>query len=256
MKDVEIVEISTRVLERLSIMGDELGNDFSCEKMIFPKKENEDKDTHAKKKERRISEQELRFIFVDEFKKVHPDLYYSVETPTKSKYRFGVLFKDIKIDNTGKSGSIDMTIFDRADGEYKRDLNVEFKHTNVPTAHIAKDILKLVNEPPDGAFIHLLDNTFNDTLCNKVFNKFTEKEGTGVLNKLNESFKSYDEKWKGENDKQITIIIMSLKQKALIYRTIYIKKKGKEDYDKIFLKGICGNIKEIVDKGGWTTIFI
>ena len=238
MKATEIVEISTRVLERLSSMGDELNSKLSCEKMIFPIKENKDEKTHVTKKKRRISEQELRFMFVDEFlKRCKEGYYYSVETPTVEKYSFGETFTDIKVSKTGKSGSIDMTVFDIVSGIYNRNLNIEFKYANVTTSHIAKDILKLVNEKPNGAFIHLLDNTDVDSLCNSTFNTFTKKNGTGVLNKLNESFKFYS-KWNGGDEKQITIVIMSLKQKALIYQTI---KKGSTIVDK----GGCDNILKI-----------
>ena len=230
MKVTEIVEISTRVLERLSNMGDELNSKLSCEKMIFPKKEN-------KEKEIRISEQELRFMFIDEFlKRCKEGYYYSVETPTVEKYSFGTCFNDIKF-GEGQSALSDMMIYKREEGEYKRNLNIEFKYANVTTSHIAKDILKLVNEKPNGAFIHLLDNTDVDSLCNSTFNTFTKKNGTGVLNKLNESLKFYS-KWNGGDEKQITIVIMSLKQKALIYQTI---KKGNTIADKCS----CDNILKI-----------
>ena len=39
---------------------------------------------------RRVSEQELRFVFVEQLQQILQDydLYYSVETPTKSRYLF------------------------------------------------------------------------------------------------------------------------------------------------------------------------
>ena len=249
MNKTEIVEISTRVLERLSGMGDELSNNLSCEKMIFPQKENEDKNTHVKKKERRISEQELRFVFVDEFlKRCKEAYYYSVETPTVDKYSFGNQFCDIRVDKLeGQSALSDMMIYKREDGEYKRNLNIEFKYANVELSHIAKDILKLIHEPQNGAFIHLLKNTNSGTLCNSG--------ETGVLDKIRKSFercnkivspkcKPTDPKintqWECKKEKQITIVIMSLEQKALIYQTI---NKG----DTISCKGDYENILEIND---------
>jgi len=246
MNETEIVEISTRVLERLSIMGDELINNLSCEKMIFPQKKNEEK-------ERRISEQELRFVFVDEFlKRCKEGYYYSVETPTEKKYSFGKCFCDIRVDKyDGQSALSDMMIYKREKEKYTRNLNIEFKYANVELSHIAKDILKLLHENQNGAFIHLLKNTDSGTLCNNTDpNANKEKKckddidkGTGVLNKLRHSFNKF-KNWNSGENKQITIVIMSLDQKALIYRII---KKGDLDknIDTIFFNGGCDDILKI-----------
>ena len=252
MKEKEIVEISTRVLERLCVMGNEVDGSLSCEKMIFPQKENNGE------KEIRISEQELRFQFVEEFvKRSKAGYFYSVETPTESKYSFGKKFCDIRVDEIdGQSALSDMMIYKREDGKYQRNLNIEFKHANVELAHIAKDILKLVNESQNGAFIHLLDNTDSGTLCNDTPRKDCEDNditGTGVLNKLEQSFGKFVSNWKGEKNKQITIVIMSLKQRVLIYRTI-----PKPDLSKsvaIFCKkGICTDIMKTCTD--WETVYI
>ena len=66
--------------------------------------------------ETRISEQELRFIFVEQFNayiKDHKDLnnlYYSVETPTEKKYIFSKDKGGPKVDNKGVSARTDLTI--------------------------------------------------------------------------------------------------------------------------------------------------
>ena len=79
METKEIVDLSVNTLKRLLVLGNEEDGVYSCEQMIYP---------NLSTGEMRISEQELRFVFVEEFKKEHPNLFYSVETPTENKYKF------------------------------------------------------------------------------------------------------------------------------------------------------------------------
>ncbi len=75
---VDIIKISKKVLARLSDMDYEKDGGSSKEQLIFPQK------VQAKgtKLKNRISEQELRILFIEEFKKANKDLFYSIETPT------------------------------------------------------------------------------------------------------------------------------------------------------------------------------
>ena len=79
-------------------------------RIIFPLKR-ESKDN---KEEFRISEQELRFVFVEEFNKYcseNWDAYYSVETPTSKRYDFSNKENPCKVDYPkGQSAMVDFSI--------------------------------------------------------------------------------------------------------------------------------------------------
>ena len=112
-------------------------------KLIFPK---------IRKEEKRISEQEMRFTFLNLHEKdTSSNLTYSVETPTDKLYSF-----------TGKGkrrASTDVTFYQN-NGKV---LNMEFKAHNAKQDSISKDIEKLVRENCDGAWIQILKNENNDT---------------------------------------------------------------------------------------------
>jgi hypothetical protein len=116
-----------------------------------------------------------------------------------------------------------MCVFNRDEDKekYKRILNIEFKHGNAPIKDIAKDVLKLMREKQNGAFIFLLDNTNSGSL-----NNIGEKR-KGVLDKLSQSFEDFqknENNWNG--NKSIQLIIFSLEHKTnttsptLIYKTL------------------------------------
>lgn len=234
---IDIVEICTKVLERLSKMDYEKSGGNSPEQLIFPLKR-QAKGTDIKD---RISEQELRLLFIEEFKGTYYKLYYSIETPTEKKYILGKSYKTFISQKDGQSALIDMCILERNSNKYNRILNIEFKHKNSPIESIGKDILKLINDEPNAAFIQLLYNTNSGTLCNK-------KE-TGVFNKLFKSFNDFQKYW-SNNEKSIQLIIISLKEKTLIHRKIQ-----KTDLnclkDIFFIEMDCVNISEI-EANGWT----
>jgi hypothetical protein len=209
------VDISRKILERLCKMDYERKGGSSDERLIFPniipsKKEGKTFTEEKLQKYTRISEQELRFLFVEEFlKEPNNGYYYSVETPTEKKYRFGKNNEDIKIDITGRSVSIDMCVFTRdSDNKYNLFFNIEFKNENASKKSVSKDILKLMHEKENGAFILLLKNT--GTLNNLAETRF------GVIDKLVESFEDHKSKqvqWNGGNKKFIELIILSLEEK-------------------------------------------
>lgn len=117
----------------------------------------------------RISEQELRFIFVEQLSKVIAEerLYYSVETPTKNRYRFsptknkienvecdplnfGVsqyVATGIQLNKNDKklfvSANIDLVLHDQNGG---RIALIEFKGNESTIANYTKDFLKLAYE--------------------------------------------------------------------------------------------------------------
>jgi hypothetical protein len=233
---VDAVEICKKVLARLSAMDFEKAGGSSSEQLIFPQKV-QAKGTKLKD---RISEQELRLLFIEEFKEVNKNLFYSIETPTEEKYKFGDSYNEIvkNVDVHKTSASIDMCVFESVSDKYERILNIEFKHKNTKDKNIAKDILKLLREKQDGSFIHLLNNTDSGTLRNA-------KE-TGVFDKLHKSFTDFKGNWNNEN-KSIQLIILSLKQEILIHREIC-----KTDLDNLkeifFIDTICGNMTEIKGK--------
>lgn len=130
-------------------------------RIIFPRYSNDDCDS-------RISEQELRFAFVEAFnasKAVKDNnLFYSVETPTRLKYKD--FSSNPKQDESGRSGEFDMVIFNE---DQERVCLIEFKANNADETDHEKDFLKL------------------------------EKEGEGILTYFIEVLKSYttgDEKTK------------------------------------------------------------
>ena len=95
--------------------------------------------------ELRLSEQELRQMFVEEFNRYCDEkklgLRYSVETPTKDKYRNNKPSED-----GGRSGRFDLTIFD----DERMVAIIEFKSFNVD---YERDLGKLTNEKEGGTEI-------------------------------------------------------------------------------------------------------
>lgn len=234
---IYVEDICKKVLSRLHVMDYEINCGNSCERLIFPNK------IQAKGNKKRISEQELRILFIEEFKGFNSDLFYSIETPTEKKYKFGLSLKNMVCDENGQSALIDMCVFKREVKNYQRLLNIEFKHKNTATKNIIKDILKLICEEQNGAFIHLLDNTNRGTLCNN--------NNTGVFDKLYKSFNCYKGNWINKN-KCIRILILSLKDQVLIYRDIC--NSDLCNLESIFFRtNGCGNIQEINEKNDWKT---
>lgn len=236
-----IVTICEQVLERLSKMDYERKGGSSKERLIFPVKIQ----ANGTKKKDRISEQELRQLFVEVFKEKHKDLYYSIETPTKNKYSFSNEQNEKKVADTidtGQSALVDLCIFDRANKDYKRILNIEFKHKNATEANISKDILKLMHEEENGAFVLLLKNTDDGTL-KSVFKKF--------LNSFESHLKN---NWWSKNESFIEIIILSLEKKQKSNGIPFlIHKKIKKDTNlkSVFsFDGSLGTIEQI-KKNGW-----
>lgn len=224
MKSIDVVNICEKVLERLSKMGYEKNSANSNGQLIFPTKSDLE----------RISEQELRQIFIEIFNGNNQGLYYSIETPTINKYSFGKNDDSIKTNVEGRSALIDMCVFEKENdnSHYKRILNIEFKHDNVAYKNFSKDILKLIHEKENGAFIILLNNTNSGTLIN------SGKKRKGVIDKLIKSFDDHklnETHWNGSTDKFIELVILSLEDKDNINKNPFIRYRTvfKKDLDTI-----------------------
>lgn len=186
---IDVVEICREVLVRLSKMDYETACYNSEDRLIFPFK------NQAKGIIDRISEQELRQLFIEDFKKNYDYLYYSIETPTVQKYNFKEIDKENK-DVIKQSALHDMCVFEKSETRFKRILNIEFKHKTAEKS-IEKDIFKLIHEEQNGAFIFLLKNTNNGTL-------------TSLCNKLSVSLDTHKNYWNGQENKFLHIVILSL----------------------------------------------
>lgn len=134
-----IKAIIEKTLSKLNSLYHRDGGGLENTRLIFPRywvtKEGE-----RVEGELRVSEQELRFMFVEELNKycdAHREweVYYSVETPTSNSYQL-----------TGEgqqSGCIDLCIHGN---DFKRIALIEFKALN-PSEHAhAKDAFKLKHE--------------------------------------------------------------------------------------------------------------
>ncbi len=116
-------------------------------RLVFPSYYKEGKAT-----ETRISEQELRFAFVEAFNKYcdaanGPNLFYSIETPTKRKYTNFSNDKKPHEDENGRSAEFDLVIFNE-NGERK--CLIEFKANNADEHDHWKDFVKLNNSNEGG----------------------------------------------------------------------------------------------------------
>lgn len=120
----------------------------------------------------RISEQELRFIFVEQLNKycdntVDFEAFYSVETPTEEKYDFSDKSNPHKVtpdgDKKGQSAMVDLTIHS-ASGE--RLCLMEFKSQNPLPFAYKKDIAKLNAETSSGILVQILKSADDRTIKN------------------------------------------------------------------------------------------
>lgn len=104
-------------------------------------------DDNRQIKDTRISEQELRFAFVEAFNEVcngkdGKNWFYSVETPTKDKYS-GFSETPQRGGDKPRSAEFDMVIFDE---KMNRICMIEFKANNADDLDHKKDQLKLNNK--------------------------------------------------------------------------------------------------------------
>lgn len=132
--------------------------------------------------EYRISEQELKYIFIELFCKDDDfdDYTYSIETPTKLRYKFTQNGKlTYPKSREGRKANIDIVIFRKQE----RVCILEFKANNADAHSHAKDFMKLRDEPGKDLiriFVELYTET-DDTTLNNVANKlFQNKYGVNL----------------------------------------------------------------------------
>lgn len=117
----------------------------------------------------RISEQELRFIFVEQLNKYadekNIDLYYSVETPTEDSYDFS---NTPEPSEGGVSARTDLSIYDN---QFKRICLIEFKALNPVDKSYEKDILKLKRESAGLKYFIQIIKNYNDRTKENLNNK-------------------------------------------------------------------------------------
>lgn len=104
-------------------------------------------DDNRQIKDTRISEQELRFAFVEAFNeycncKDGKNWFYSVETPTKDKYSGFSSKTPKRLGSNPRSAEFDMVIYD---DNLNRICLIEFKANNADEPEHKKDQLKLNN---------------------------------------------------------------------------------------------------------------
>ena len=149
---------------------------FSAQKsrILFPMKRD---------KQTRISEQELRFVFIEQFNQYvhnHPEwnVYYSVETPTENGYSgFDTINPKCEGRNGGRSGCVDMCIHNSV-GE--RICMIEFKANNQGEPTYTKDFCKLTNEKVELAyFLQIIENDNSGTVPN-IIEKTKASKGDSI----------------------------------------------------------------------------
>lgn len=156
-------------------------------RLIFPRKGwgiykgEEHKENENEEVEIRVSEQELRFVFVEKFIKRCGDdfpYYFAVETPTDKRYVFSTGdetprlavrgIPNSKGQQEGTSGNFDITIHDNTG---KRVCWIEFKAGMPDQEEFSKDFLKLKEEAGGmGYFVHLLKAADRGTLKSLLIN--------------------------------------------------------------------------------------
>jgi hypothetical protein len=136
-----------------------IGKSKKSSRILFPKKRNG---------ETRISEQELRFVFVEQLnKEIANDwnVFYSVETPTNDTYLFSKT-DEPRADPNGQSGNFDLVIHDN---NFNRIALIEFKANNPIPKEYDKDFCKLNNCKENVKFkyfIQIVKNTDSGTFSN------------------------------------------------------------------------------------------
>lgn len=153
--------------------------------------------------QRRVSEQELRFVFVEQVQNLlkEYDYYYSVETPTNSKYVFSENKKYAipyvaTTPGYGRSASFDLSIEDRNGNTIAI---IEFKAKSADAHEYAKDLCKLWNPYERSHY--------------KYFLNLFEKIGSDTKNRFMEKLDPKTNPWlnKKESNENVILIAQSLR---------------------------------------------
>lgn len=224
----KIINETFDIIDKLYEKNQENGNgkfDSGSSRLVFPKYRNKDKI--------RVSEQELRFLFVELFNKYCTDnklnLFYSIETPSEESYKFGDTPKKHCIASEGESAQFDMIIYNESK---ERVCLIEFKNNSNDAGEHEKDFLKLSVEGKGKLcyFISLAESSDNGTLGE------SQDAKQGIIPK----FKRF-----ADNDEicydNITYICHCINNRGTGFNTIYAGKGvkgnfGWEKKSKIFKK--------------------
>ena len=178
-------------------------------RIIFPLK----RESKDKKEEFRISEQELRFVFVEEFNKYcskNWDAYYSVETPTSKRYDFSNKEKPCKVDYPkGQSAMVDFSIFLKEQDKLTRVALIEFKALNPDKQSYMKDYVKLLNEDQKFVYFIMIVKSANNRTIKSIAEKIKASyDNAGLDTEKKVEFRCLDL----GTGKEISEIILSTNQ--------------------------------------------
>ena len=178
-------------------------------RIIFPLK----RESKDKKEEFRISEQELRFVFVEEFNKYCSkkwDAYYSVETPTSKRYDFSNKEMPCKVDYpNGQSAMVDFSIFLKEQDKLTRVALIEFKALNPDKQSYMKDYVKLLNEDQKFVYFIMIVKSANDRTIKSIAEKIKASyDNAGLDTEKKVEFRCLDL----GTGKEISEIILSTNQ--------------------------------------------
>lgn len=159
-----ILDRTFKVLHAVYKSQSETVGDFRplrMNRIIFPKN---------RKLSQRVSEQELRFTFVEQlYEEIRQgwDVFYSVETPTLKEYS-GFSKGKPECGKGGRSGAIDLVIHDN---KSRRLVIIEFKAHTAEEKDYKKDLYKLVCENAECKFfVNILKNV-KSTTCKSIHDK-------------------------------------------------------------------------------------
>ncbi len=150
----------------------------------------------------RISEQEIKQIFIEVLKKTKENhtFLYSVECPTENKYIFvnepdclncpvnnpnttpehctitSIVINELEIqgennERRGVSGRFDICLYNNYENNITRKKLIEFKYSNGVNKNFCKDLFKLAHELNDNteAYFVLILDTFRNATKNSIF---------------------------------------------------------------------------------------
>lgn len=157
-----------RTIKKRATSIENFENERNFSHIIFPKY------FRKHEKEIRYSEQELRYVFLNKLQK--ENLLFSIETPTKFRYRLKeeeepkVLFNNESSEDNFQSAMIDTTLYDLKTNIIS---HIEFKYGQCPVFPVQKDFLKLICELDDSDrnyFVHYFsssDKKTKNAICDK-----------------------------------------------------------------------------------------
>lgn len=204
MEKVELIKDIRNIIENTFeiLRGGQCTNNAS--RLVFP---------DYSSGQKRVSEQELRFAFVEQLQSFLKKYkyYYSVETPTTDSYTFSQNRKNVPCKSgEGQSANFDLTIKD------EKGINIaiiEFKANSVSQHQYAKDLIKLWNEKEKGQYRFFV--------C--LFNSMEEKTRNALRDKLLYT-KCYDSKLESSIDIHVIAQSLQAQQKKAYYdEIIYVE---------------------------------